>query len=157
MTKTPLFFTKRGIISTLFLPFAILFLIVTNLRKLFCKSVIISDKKIICIGNVTVGGAGKTPIAIEIGKMLKKDGLDVCFATKGYLRKRKGFFKVEEQTNSIDCGDEAKLLSFYLPTFVFSKVKDLQQIPHKIIILDDGMQNPTIQKDYTILVLDSDF
>ena len=157
MIKTPKFFSRVNFFSILLLPLSFVFFIATFVKKIFSRVLSLDGKLVICIGNVTVGGSGKTPVAIEIGRFLKQKGYDCCFVTKGYGRSAGGFFEVTNDLPPRKTGDEPRLLSCVLPTFVFSKALDLKNVPHKILIMDDGMQNYSLKKDFIILVLDSDF
>lgn len=158
--KTPKFYyTSKGFLAFCLLPFSLVFLALSCIRNFFIKSVQMKDKIIICVGNATMGGAGKTPSCIFLAQILKEKGIDVCFASKGYGRKTKGFMKLEAFHNANEVGDEALLLKEIAPVYLFSKYKELLensiQIKEKVIIMDDGMQNPTIQKDITFLIIDS--
>ena len=106
------------------------------------------------MGNANVGGSGKTPTCIFLAELLS----DVCFVSKGYGRKTKGFIKVHDGLSVEDVGDEVKILSKKAPVYLFSRYEEiahnLSQIKEKIIIMDDGMQNPSIKKDLTFLVVD---
>lgn len=160
MLKTPAFyFSKISVLSIVLLPFSILFYILSVLRNLLINQVTLKDKFVICIGNATVGGAGKTPSAIFVGKLLREMDQDFCFISKGYGRRTKGFIEVKDVDLPMITGDEPLLLKKHGKVFVFSKYKDivenLPKIKERIIIMDDGMQNPKIKKDITILVVDS--
>ena len=85
MLKAPKFwYLKRdSFLSNLFYPFSLIFRLGTKLRNITSR-----EKKsklpIICIGNIVIGGAGKTPVALKIGSMLKQAGYNPHFVSKGY-------------------------------------------------------------------------
>lgn len=110
---------------------------------------------VICVGNVTLGGAGKTPTAIALLKAFKVD--NPCFLTRGYL----GQTRVATHVASPDAGiygDEAVLLSRHAPTIVSpNRVEGLrlaETTGHDLVIADDGFQNPTFAKNASLLVID---
>ncbi|MFT4967310.1 MAG: tetraacyldisaccharide 4'-kinase [Candidatus Deianiraeaceae bacterium] len=156
MFKTPLFLNNRySLVSITLIPLSWIFTILTTVRQNFSKKITVKDKKIICIGNATVGGTGKTPIAIAIAIDLKKCDKSVCFISRGYRRKSKGFVTVNTDDAS-HTGDEPQLLKQYAQTYLYSSIKDILNNIHKIkediIIMDDGLQN-SIHKDFTALVI----
>ena len=157
--KTPKFWsTKHSLISNILLPIAGIYWIVAKLRNVFTKTYSLNGKFVICVGNATIGGSGKTPLSIAIYKELKKEH-SVCFLTKGYGRITKGFIKAKESDDFKTIGDEAKILQkhgqVYLCKNYFEAVKNLHQIKENIIIMDDGLQNLTIKKNFSILLIDA--
>jgi tetraacyldisaccharide 4'-kinase len=158
--KTPKFWYTKSLISLLFAPFSIvyylLFLITRKWgkkkREIFCKS------KLICVGNLTAGGSGKTPVCQAIGEFLKENKRTFCYLSRGYGRRTKGFGKV----NSKDIqkyGDEPIILSEISDTYVYSHINNAKMLDgaYEFIIMDDGLQNFTFNKDLSILVLDKNF
>jgi tetraacyldisaccharide 4'-kinase len=160
MLKTPNFYYKKniGILSMFLLPLSLIWWFCTCIKKVFAKKITLKNKTIICVGNATLGGAGKTPTCIFIGNLLKKEGFNFCFLSKGYGRTSKGFFKVSEKSDALEAGDEPLLLNRVAPTYVFSKwkniIKNLPSIREEIIVLDDGMQSSFLNKDLCIMVID---
>lgn len=115
---------------------------------------------IICVGNVVMGGGGKTPTVIKLTQILKNFGINVHIVSKGYGRKSKELLKVDPLAHSaLDVGDEPLTLSSYAPTWVskdrFKSCQTAIQNGAQLIIFDDGFQNPNIYKDLSILVVDS--
>ena len=159
MLKAPKFwYLKRDTyLSNSLYPFSLLFRLGTKLRALVIKEKV-SELPIICIGNIVVGGAGKTPVSLKIGKMLIKAGYRPHFVSKGYAGIEKNNALVEKWHSPKSVGDESILLSEIAPTWVgtdrnksFSLAKDAGA---DCIIMDDGFQNPTIKKDFSIIVID---
>jgi tetraacyldisaccharide 4'-kinase len=114
---------------------------------------------VICIGNPTLGGAGKTPTAIAIGTWLKREGRKIFFLTRGYGGKDKGPLLVDlSKHDSRAIGDEAPLLAQIAPTVVAhdraAGAKFAESHGADIIVMDDGFQNPSLNKDLSILVVD---
>lgn len=115
---------------------------------------------IISIGNITSGGAGKTPTAMAIADLLKAEGHRVHFVTRGYKGTLKGPLQVDLRFHTAkDVGDEALLLAHHAPTWVGKKKraaleKAIEKGAH-IVILDDGHQTKGIFKDLSFVVVDS--
>ncbi|GHU27080.1 tetraacyldisaccharide 4'-kinase [Bacilli bacterium] len=115
------------------------------------------------MGGINVGGSGKTPVATEIARILKKNRKTYCFLTKGYGGTAKGVKKLGAYSNDVYIvGDEALLLFEHGDTFISkNRVAGLKYINdnHKYdyIIMDDGLQNPTFHKDINILVIDGEY
>lgn len=160
--KTPQFWHKRSFISYLLLPLSAVYLLGHCLNVLRKKSHKIK-KPIICIGNLVSGGAGKTPVAIAIGKVLKELNIDFAFLSSGYGGEIKDFTEVRKEIHkSQDVGDEPLILSETASTFICRNrvfaAKQIELMPEKkLIVLDDGLQNPSIKKDFSILVIDGNY
>ena len=161
MLKAPKFwYLKRDTyLSNSLYPFSLLFRLGTKLRT------ILSQKKnaelpIICIGNIVVGGAGKTPVSLKIGKMLRQAGYSPHFVSKGYSGIEKNNTLVQKWHSPKSVGDESILLSEVAPTWIgIDRNKSFHLAKEKgadCIIMDDGFQNPTIQKDFSIIVINEE-
>lgn len=115
---------------------------------------------VICVGNFTVGGAGKTPLALALAKMLQDRGARPSFLTRGYGGSRAGPHRVDtEQDTAFDVGDEALLLARLAPT-VLSRdrpagARAIEALDADIIIMDDGFQNPSLEKDLSLIAIDA--
>jgi len=116
---------------------------------------------VICVGNITAGGQGKTPMAISICKALKLNNKTVHFISRGYGGSLRGPFLVDPNVNtSSEVGDEPLLLSEIAPTWVSANRKTGIELAHKmgaeIIVMDDGFQNLSVKKDFSIVVIDGE-
>ena len=144
------------IISFLLLPLSIVYFIAFNLRTYFRRSHSF-EIPIICIGNIVVGGSGKTSIALSLIKMLPDKKIVVLI--KGYKGRLKGTIKVDKTKHSaIDTGDEALLYARVGTTYICSIRKDAIDTIIKIekpdlIILDDGLQDSSINKSKSIVAI----
>ncbi len=160
--KTPKFWKSINFISILLWPLSLLYFISYKIRCLINFRPYKSKIPIICIGNLIAGGSGKTPLAIEIAKILKNNNKNYCFLSKGYGGNFKGIKKVDINDNFLIVGDEALILVKYGDTFISkNRVKGLKYINENFnydyIIMDDGLQNPTFLKHIVILVINGSF
>ena len=114
---------------------------------------------IVCVGNLTVGGAGKTPAALAIGRMLIDAGQRVFFLSRGYGGNLAGPICVDPARHSAaDVGDEPLLLAKIAATIVahdrLTGAELARTAGASVIVMDDGFQNPSLCKDFSILVVD---
>ncbi len=114
---------------------------------------------LISIGNVVCGGAGKTPVALAIACLLQRKGKNVHFVTRGYKGRKQGPFIVDFLSDSfLDVGDEPLLLSSQAPTWISkNRPKGVQKSMEdgaQVIILDDGHQTTSLEKDLSFVVVD---
>jgi len=161
MLKAPKFwYLKRdSLLSNTLYPFSLLFRLGTKIKNL-----ISIERKtklpIICIGNIVIGGAGKTPVALKIGSMLKKAGYNPHFVSKGYGGIEKNNTLVKDWHSPKSVGDEPLLLSEIAPTWIGldrnKSFKLANDHGADCIVMDDGFQNPTLQKDFSIVVINSE-
>jgi tetraacyldisaccharide 4'-kinase len=114
---------------------------------------------VLCVGNLTAGGTGKTPAAITIASRLARLG-KIVFLTRGYRGRLTGPVVVDCQWHSAaDIGDEALLLARHAPTIVARNRAAGAQLADELgaefIVMDDGFQNFQIAKDMAIIVVDA--
>lgn len=117
---------------------------------------------VVCIGNINVGGTGKTPTAIALAQRLSESGTAPHIVSRGYGGKNSGPVRVNERLHTAaDIGDEPLLLSAFAPTWVSRNraegVRMAQKDRAGIILLDDGFQNPSVAKDLSIVVVDATY
>ncbi len=117
---------------------------------------------VICVGNFTAGGTGKTPLALFIAQALKAQGGNPVFLTRGYGGSESGPMWVTEEPGSARrFGDEPLLLSRVAPTLVArdraAGVRMIEESgrPCTAVIMDDGLQNAAIVKDLSLAVVDA--
>lgn len=115
---------------------------------------------IICIGNLTVGGTGKTPLALTLAERLIRSGEVVHFLTRGYGGSEHGPLRVDlTRDTAASVGDEPLLLAELAPTWVaVNRVEGAAAAARagaRLIIMDDGFQNPSLTKDFSLLVVDA--
>jgi len=112
---------------------------------------------VLCVGNFTVGGSGKTPTAIAAARLLIKAGRRPFFLSRGYGGRLAGPVRVDKQPADA-VGDEPLLLARVAPTIVArdrpAGADAAAQAGADAIVMDDGWQNPSLAKDLVIAVLD---
>lgn len=153
-------------------PLTVLYKFVIRLRNnLFDKNFLKQESvnaKVISVGNLTVGGSGKTPFVIFIAKYLKSKNVKVGVLSRGYGRNSSGYLLVSTNTEpfvEVDkSGDEIYLVATEceIPTAVSEKRVDgankfLHDVDLDVIVLDDGFQHRWIKRDVNILMIDQKF
>jgi len=114
---------------------------------------------VICLGSLTVGGAGKTPAALAVGRLLLAGHERPFFLSRGYGGRLAGPVLVSRSGHrATDVGDEPLLLAQLAPTIVArDRVAGAQMARFEgagVIVMDDGLQNPALHKDLAIVVID---
>ncbi|MFP3943022.1 MAG: tetraacyldisaccharide 4'-kinase, partial [Alphaproteobacteria bacterium] len=116
---------------------------------------------VICVGNLTVGGAGKTPVVLMLTRMLSEKGFRPVILTRGYGGVAIGPEQVDlNRHKAEDVGDEALLLAQVAPTVVSANrvegARAAAELGADLIVMDDGYQNPSLVKDASLLVVDGE-
>ena len=134
-------------------PFSWIYTLIILIRhKLFDLKVLSSveyDIPIVCIGNITVGGTGKTPMAEALIRHLNSE-YKVGVLSRGYKRRTRGYFEVESTSSFLKSGDEPKQMKLKFPNIVVSVCADRREGIARmrrehpelsLIILDDAFQH----------------
>ena len=147
----------QKLISASLLPLTVIYCVVVAFKRTSAKANYFGIP-VISIGNLIIGGSGKTPLIISIAK----DKKDICIVLRGYGRKSKGLYIVSHN-NKILCdidtsGDEAILLANSLPntTIIVSENRSLavikaKELGCKVVLLDDGYRHHQLKK-FDILI-----
>ena len=118
-----------------------------------------AEMPVLCVGNFTLGGAGKTPTVMALAKLLADAGEKPFCLSRGYGGSAAGPKLVNVHGDHADqVGDEALLLARAAPTIVsrdrVAGAALAKSQGASVIIMDDGLQNPSLQKDFTLAVID---
>lgn len=167
--------TRKGFFDRLLLaslvPPAIPYALVQRLRATLYRSELLATKQlprpVVSIGNITVGGTGKTPVTAHIAKLLLEQGLKVAVLSRGYGGTLEGQTAVVSNGHQLlltaeQCGDEPFLLASTVPGLMVVIGSDrhaagllaLEQLSPDIFLLDDGFQHLRLKRDLDILLLD---
>jgi tetraacyldisaccharide 4'-kinase len=157
--RAPEFWQKRGLAGALLSP----------LGQLYGASVAAKARhakpyrpraRVLCVGNLTTGGSGKTPVALALGRALKARGKRITFLTRGYGGSEAGPVLVSKTHDAAQVGDEALLLAQVAPTIVARDRAQGARLAEaegaEIIVMDDGHQNFALAKDVSVVVVDGE-
>ena len=150
----------------LLLPFSILYGLIVWIRNwLYNKNILPSTSfglPIICVGNLSVGGTGKSPMVEFLVQHLKND-YKVATLSRGYKRKTKGYALADDETTALDIGDEPMLFHQKFPNVPVAvgeeRIVAIPQLLHdrpetQVIILDDAFQHRSIKAGLNIVLTD---
>ena len=160
--KTPQFWYRpAGIKAYALLPIAWLYQIGHRINQRFKPAPYETSIPVICIGNAVAGGSGKTPTAIALMALIKEAGFHKApyFLTRGYGGETDAPRLVNaEKDKAGQVGDEPLLLARSAPTIVAKNRADGAKLAEQqgadLIVMDDGLQNQSIKKDISFLVID---
>ncbi len=117
---------------------------------------------VVCVGNFTLGGGGKTPTALALARLLRQEGLAPHLLTRGYGGRVHGPLAVDPARHDArTVGDEALLLASQAPTWVSRNrpagAAAASEAGADLVVMDDGLQNPGLAKDLSLCVMDGGF
>lgn len=129
-------------------------------RKLARAKPVTVPVRIVCVGNLTVGGVGKTPVVAAIRRKATDAGLRAASLSRGYRGQLKGPLKVEIAKHSAaDVGDEPLMLAATGETWIgrdrIETARAMAADGVQLIVMDDGHQNPSLAKDLSLIVIDA--
>lgn len=162
------FWYTKSRIAYLLLPFSLLFLLISSLRRLLFKSGILPSYRapvpVIVVGNLSVGGNGKTPVVIWLVQQLQQRGLSVGVISRGYSSQSKTYpLLVTADSDPVQAGDEPVLIAkrTNVPLCISPQRRQaiellLRHYPCDVIISDDGLQHYQLQRDIEIIVMDAE-
>ncbi|HEY7459386.1 MAG TPA: tetraacyldisaccharide 4'-kinase [Xanthobacteraceae bacterium] len=152
------YFEPPGIAALLLSPLAVLYgaAVAARMRRSGKRAQV----PVICVGNLTLGGAGKTPTALALAKLLAAMGERPVFLSRGYGGSERGPLVVTlGEHDAADVGDEPLLLARAFPTVVArDRVAGAALAVEQgasVLVLDDGFQSPDLEKDLALLVIDA--
>lgn len=158
--KTPRFWQKDSWMSNLLLPLSKIYAAATALRiKLHVPYK--AKYPVICIGNLTAGGTGKTPVSLSVAEILQNMGKKPFFISRGYGGRIHNVIVNKQVHTPKQVGDEPLLLAEQAPTVVNPDRAAAAQmaIAHgaDCLVMDDGFQNPGLYKNISFLVFDGNY
>ncbi|MEL6952588.1 MAG: tetraacyldisaccharide 4'-kinase [Pseudomonadota bacterium] len=158
--RTPAFwYAAPGLRSFLLAPLGALYAAGTA-RRLAAGPRVEAGVPVICVGNLTAGGTGKTPVVMHLAQLLRDAGRTPHIVSRGYGGTLKGPVAVDPKRHkAADVGDEPLLLTGFAPVWVAENralgAKAAVAAGADILIFDDGFQNPGVRYDLSILVVDA--
>lgn len=154
--RAPGFWKSGGALPSLLTPVSKLFASATARRV--AQPGWKAQVPVLCCGNATVGGAGKTTLALDLGRRLAARNVAVHYLLSGYGGKSRGARRVVPGDTAALVGDEALLLSEVAPTWTGADRAESARAAigqgARFIVLDNGLQNPSLVKDVSLLVID---
>ena len=161
MIKSPNFwYQKRGLFSYALWPLGVLYGAATALRLQKLEGALRANCPLICVGNINVGGTGKTPTTIALVERLQARGHSIVVISRGYRGSEAGPVLVNPmQHTAKQVGDEPLLISAFCAVVVARDRRAAlklaeEQVPD-VILMDDGFQSPLIHKDLSIVVVNA--
>lgn len=157
MPWAPSFWTEDGILGRLLSPasFPVRALTARRMARPGWRAPV----PVVCAGNAGVGGAGKTTLALDLAARLRRRGLTPHFLTRGHGGRLAGPVQVDLARHTArEVGDEALLLAASAPTWVGADragtARHAVAAGAQVLVMDDGLQNPTLAKSVSLLVID---
>lgn len=156
--RAPDFWRSRGAAALALAPLGCLYALGGAARR----SLVVpwrAGVRVVCVGNLTLGGTGKTPLVAEIARRLAAGGARPAILSRGYGGSARGPVRVDPARHAAaDVGDEPLLLAAEAPVFVgadrVEAAKAALAAGAGMLVMDDGFQNPALHKDLSILVVD---
>jgi tetraacyldisaccharide 4'-kinase len=161
MRRAPDHWREAGWRASLLEPAAVAFRLGGRLRRVLTTP-FEAAVPVLCVGNLVAGGAGKTPVALALAERLIELGRNPHFLTRGYGGALAGPVQVDPARHkSGEVGDEALLLAAVAPSWVAhdrpAGARAAAAAGAGILVMDDGLQNPSLRQDRAILVVDGGY
>jgi tetraacyldisaccharide 4'-kinase len=154
----PDFWQRRGLLAAALAPLGFAYGASVAFKARHAKA-FDSGLPVICVGNLTAGGSGKTPLAIAIAELLRAKGHKPYFLTRGYGGSERGPAMASRGHSAAVMGDEALLLARTAPTIVArdraAGARLAQEKGATVLVMDDGHQNFSLRKSLSLVVVDA--
>lgn len=149
----------------LLLPLTLIYWIATSVRNMLYNAGVLPqrsfDKPVLCVGNITVGGTGKTPLTEHIVRLLLSEGVHVGVVSRGYKRKSKGQVVASAAPTAEEIGDEPCQMKLKFPTAEVvvdsnrgAAIDTAIGMGCEVVVMDDGMQHRSVRPHAIFLVVD---
>ncbi len=157
---------SKSLFPLLLLPLSAIFFLISFARKYLYRFNFLKSYKlkvpVVIVGNISLGGTGKTPLVIHLANELKKNGYHPGIVSRGYGSRAIGATEVNQKSNTDEVGDEPILIQKHtrMPVFVSKdRVMAAQALVKKykkidVILSDDGIQHYRLMRDIEVLVID---
>ncbi|HEY3916986.1 MAG TPA: tetraacyldisaccharide 4'-kinase [Stellaceae bacterium] len=159
--QAPEFWARPGLASDLLAPFGWAYGALGTARRGLARPVHVAAPTI-CVGNLTAGGAGKTPVVLSLAALLRDKGRRPHILSRGYGGSRRGPLLVDATHHTAqDVGDEPLLLAAAAPTWIgadrLASARAAIEAGADGLLLDDGFQNPALAYDVALVVIDGGY
>lgn len=160
--RAPQFWHRPSVTGNFLSPLSLVWRAGACVRNSFAKNPWVAPVPVLCVGNLTAGGAGKTPLVIDLAYALSSLGHTPHLLSRGYGGTTTGPVLVDIKLHSArDIGDEPLLLAEAAPTWVsrdrIAGAKKAVENGATIIVMDDGYQNFALSKTLSILTIDGGY
>jgi tetraacyldisaccharide 4'-kinase len=161
MRPAPEFWTRGGVAAHLLQPLAWAHAAAGAARHALARPWR-APVAVICVGNLVAGGAGKTPVVLDLAQRLAARGARPHILSRGYGGSVAGPMRVDPARHAAaDVGDEPLLLAAAAPTWIardrVAGARAAAAAGAGLILMDDGFQNPYLHKDIALLVIDGSY
>jgi tetraacyldisaccharide 4'-kinase len=158
---TPEFWAEPGLLPTLLQPLAWGYAAAAAARRAWTRPWR-APVPVICVGNLVAGGAGKTPVALALARRLGAQGRVVHLVSRGYGGRLAGPLAIDgARHHAAEVGDEPLLLAEAAPCWVardrVAGARAAIAAGARLLLLDDGFQNPSLAKDLSLVVVDGGY
>ncbi|HZT51804.1 MAG TPA: tetraacyldisaccharide 4'-kinase [Stellaceae bacterium] len=159
--SAPEFWARRGALSLLLAPLGCAYDAAGAARRAIIRPYR-APVPVICVGNLVAGGAGKTPVVADLARRLTARGVAVHVLSRGYGGALAGPVRVDpDQHDAAAVGDEPLMLARSAPSWIArdraAGARAATAAGAQAILMDDGLQNPTLAKTLSLVVLDGDY
>ena len=160
MRAPDFWYRDESLSAELLAPFAAAYDLAGRLRQAVARPTRL-DLPVLCVGNLVAGGAGKTPVALDLARRLQALGAAPHVISRGYGGRAVGPLRVDPaQHEAGEVGDEPLLLARVAPTWIarnrVAGGRAALEAGAGCLLLDDGFQNPGLAKDLSLVVVDAE-
>jgi tetraacyldisaccharide 4'-kinase len=161
MPQAPEFWARPGLVSDLLSPLGWAYGAAAAARRALTQATRVSVPTI-CVGNITAGGTGKTPVVLSLAQLFQARGRHPHILSRGYGGSLKGPLRVDAARHrASEVGDEPLLLAATAPCWIgadrIASAREAITAGADLLLLDDGFQNPALHYDVALVVIDGGY